>query len=128
MHSIEQVAAALESSRSAYTAYDANDWSPNNTARGQCVVSSLIVQDILGGQLQKMKVTYNGIDESHYRNILPNGMIIDTTKSQYPNNQIMETADINLGEFNTLREKLFSQANTEKRYKLLRASVLQKLT
>lgn len=128
MHSIKEVTNAIEDSWSPYTAFTAGSWSKSNPARGQCVVSSFIIQDIFGGDLQKMKVDFGGSIESHYRNILPNGKILDVTRSQYPENQIMEPAEITLDGFQDIRQKLFSKANTEKRYKLLRATVLQKLS
>lgn len=127
MYSLKEVLAALESSWSQYTAFSAADWTPENPARGQCVVSSLIIQDIFGGELQKTKVSQNNATESHYRNILPDGTMVDATRSQYPDSQIFEIADINLGSYPMLREKLFAEANTDKRYKLLRTSVLSKL-
>lgn len=128
MYTTKEVLSAIENSWSAYTAYDASDWSEDNPARGQCVVSSLIIQDILGGTLQKTRTSLNGCLESHYRNILPDGTILDSTRSQYIDTQELVPSPINLGNFASLREKLFSQANTEKRYKLLRASVLINLT
>lgn len=127
MHTFQEVISAIENSWSAYTAFDHDQWSPDNPARGQCVVSALIIQDLFGGTLQKTKVTLNGHEESHYRNILPDGTIIDTTRSQYPTSLEIKTTEINLGDHVNLRQKLFAEANTESRYKLLRTTVLMKL-
>ena len=128
MYSTKDIISAVQESWSSYTAFNSEDWSESNPARGQCVVSSMVIQDILGGTLQKVKVYYDGQKESHYRNILPDGSLLDITRSQYPENQKMEIVVIALHSYNNIREKLFSQADTEKRYKILRASVLQKLT
>lgn len=128
MHTLQEVTSAIENSWSAYTAFDRDQWTPDNPARGQCVVSALIIQDLFGGRLQKTKVTFNGQEESHYRNVLPDGMIIDATRSQYPKSQEILPTEINLGNYSTLRHKLFASANTESRYKLLRTTVLMKLS
>lgn len=46
MISINELTAALMASWVVDTAYDAADWSPENPARGQCVVLALVAQDI----------------------------------------------------------------------------------
>jgi hypothetical protein len=127
MHTLQEVTSAIENSWSVYTAFDRDQWSPDNPARGQCVVSALIIQDLFGGRLQKTQVTFNGHIESHYRNVLPDGTIIDTTRSQYPASQEIKATEITLGDYTNLRQKLFAEANTESRYKLLRTTVLMKL-
>ncbi len=56
-------------------------WTTNNPARGQCVVTSLIVQDMYGGDIL---VTKTDLGESHFYNRLPNGTVLDLTRKQYP--------------------------------------------
>lgn len=68
---------ALQESWSATTSYEADEnWNPENPARGQCVVSSLVVQDYFGGDIVRYAVIGEGIDETHYFNILDNGTLI----------------------------------------------------
>ena len=74
----------LQESWSATTSYESDEnWSPENPARGQCVVSSLVVQDYFGGDIVRYAVTGEGIDETHYFNVLEDGTVLDTTRSQY---------------------------------------------
>lgn len=63
---------------SAETSSDEN-WSPDCPEAGQCAVTALIVQDILGGVLSRAIV--NGT--SHYWNGLDDGTVIDFTRSQF---------------------------------------------
>lgn len=59
-------------------------WSPDNPARGQCAVSSLVVQDYLGGKLVRGIVSDDYMLKCvHYWNELPNGMWLDTTQAQF---------------------------------------------
>lgn len=121
--SFEQVIAGLRRSWQADTAFDANDWSEKNPARGQCVVTALVVQDYLGGDLQRYEV--NGdFTETHYANVLPGGVILDVTASQYEgcNLQLMPTMT-KLKGFASIREKRLDDASTERRYSILKARV-----
>jgi hypothetical protein len=56
------------------------EWSEDNTARGHCAVSALVVQDTFGGRL--LRCLAGG--ESHYYNELPNGETVDITRDQFP--------------------------------------------
>jgi hypothetical protein len=56
-----------------------DQWSKENSALGQCAVTSVIVQDYYGG-----KIGYNS-KYHHYWNILENNEIIDFTKVQFGN-------------------------------------------
>jgi len=60
------------------------DWSPENPASGQCAVSALVVQDLLGGTLVRGVVVGYG---SHYWNEIPDGEGVrtyDPTRIQFP--------------------------------------------
>ncbi len=54
--------------------------------RGQCAVTALVVQDLLGGELLRgeIKDAAGVVYESHYWNQLPGGAEIDLTRGQYP--------------------------------------------
>ena len=59
-------------------------WRPDNPARGQCGVTALVVQDLLGGDLLLGEVH---VDQTkignHYWNRLPDGTEIDFTADQF---------------------------------------------
>lgn len=56
-------------------------WSRKNPALGQCAVTALLVQDLLGGELIRTEVSGYG---SHYYNRLPSGDTADLTAEQFP--------------------------------------------
>ena len=57
----------------------AGGYSAETPSTGQCAVTSMIVQDLLGGEL--IRVINMGI--SHYYNRLDNGVEIDLTRDQF---------------------------------------------
>jgi hypothetical protein len=114
---------ALEASWGPDTAYDKNDWSAENPARGQCVVSSLIVQDHLGGELLKYSVKGDNLSETHYFNQLPDGSTLDTTASQYATPVSFAPDTISFDGFSSIREKRLNDDDTRKRYELLKGRV-----
>ena len=85
-------------------------WSPGNPARGQCGVTSLVVQDVFGGQilktvLQKGPHFYNSIE----------GRRFDFTASQLhgpidyqdlPSDRDEAMSDTNPGQYRSLRGRL----------------------
>ncbi|MGH3440297.1 MAG: YunG family protein [Sciscionella sp.] len=63
---------------------DRGDWSARNPARGQCGVTSLVLQDLLGGELVLGEVLRDGVRHGvHYWNRLPGGAEIDLTREQF---------------------------------------------
>lgn len=126
--SIEALIKALQYSWSADTCFDASEWSADNPARGQCVVSSLVVQKYLGGGLQRYRVTGAVIAETHYCNVLGDGTILDTTASQYKQPVALKMEPIDLKGFASIREKRLSDDETRSRYELLLSRVEQQLS
>jgi len=61
------------------TSASPDEWTPENPALGQCAVTALVVQELLGGELRRARV--NGV--SHYWNVLPNGRRVDLTVQQF---------------------------------------------
>lgn len=55
------------------------DWNPDKLSKGQCYVTAILIQDILGGRI------YHGTVESenHYWNELPDGTEVDLTSDQF---------------------------------------------
>jgi hypothetical protein len=124
---IEKLIKALQSSWSAETCFDASEWSSTNPARGQCVVSSLVIQNYLGGELLRYRVSGGNINETHYCNILSGGTVLDTTASQYREPVILKVAPVNLKGFTSIREKRLAENETRKKYELLLGRVEAKL-
>lgn len=120
---LTRITQALYKSWSAETSYKRMAV-PGNMARGQCVVSSLIVQDLLGGELCRVAVKGDGIDENHYFNVLANGTIIDTSGCQYKDLQVsFVPAPVNLSEYASIREKVLADTDTQDRYLCLKKAV-----
>ena len=114
---------ALVHSWSRQTSSTPEEWSKANKSRGQCVPSSLVVQDYFGGELQKLITVFNGKKESHYRNILDDGSVLDVCRSQYPADQILHIDIIDLKDFISVRQKLLSDQSTLRRYLLLKKRI-----
>lgn len=76
---IHELEGLLEEAWSSETSSDPNRWSPANPALGQCAVTALVVQDLLGGELLRGEVG----NVSHYWNILPSGQEVDLTIGQF---------------------------------------------
>jgi hypothetical protein len=75
---------------------DLPDWSPANRARGQCGVTALVVQDLLGGELLVAEVenadgSRQGI---HYWNRLPSGTEIDLTREQFAPSETVQAPHV----------------------------------
>lgn len=97
----------------AQTSADPAGWSPANPAWGQCAVTALLIQEVLGGDLIRTEV--DGI--SHYFNRLPSGQCIDLTFEQFP-------AGSRYGE-QAMRPRAYvaGYPATERRYRLLKQRV-----
>ena len=64
--------------RTAWSAKSSSSWTPQNPAKGQCSVTSLVVQDIFGGEILSIR-TPGG---THFYNKI-NGVRWDLTVSQF---------------------------------------------
>ncbi len=70
--------------------HDLPDWTPENPARGQCGVTALIVQELLGGDLVLGEVLVGGGRVGyHYWNRLPGGRDIDFTADQFRPDEVV---------------------------------------
>ena len=66
------------------TSDDADEWSPENPSRGQCDITSLVVHDLLGGELLAADVYRDGERvEAHMWNRLASGIEVDLTRDQF---------------------------------------------
>ncbi|WP_031511078.1 YunG family protein [Streptomyces megasporus] len=60
------------------------EWTPENPAWGHCDITSLIVNDLLGGDLVVGEVFCDGRQEGHHWwNRLPSGIELDLTREQF---------------------------------------------
>ena len=125
---MQMIFKALQSSWAKDTAFDPKEWSESNKARGQCVVSSLVIQDYLGGDLVRYSVDEGDLHETHYANRLDSGVILDTTASQYTEPVTMRIKPVDLKDFSSVREKRLANNSTRKRYEILKARVDQLIT
>jgi hypothetical protein len=93
-------------------------WSEANPAFGQCAVSALVVQDLMGGELLRAEVPGFG---SHYWNQLPNGedvYLLDTTRTQFPYGTTVPRGD-QVPRSRLLEGERAAAARTPERYALL---------
>jgi hypothetical protein len=121
---LQQLTAALHKAWDEKTGYaDAGVWTPENPARGQCVTSSLVVQDYFGGEIVRYEVNGENINETHYFNILEDGTILDTTGQQYKKPVSIKPKPVDLQGYPSLREKRLADDETRYRYNLLKTRV-----
>jgi hypothetical protein len=90
----EEIYAAIRAAWALYTCdpVDAEDWSAANPSRGQCGVTALTLNDLLGGVLLIADVarsdgTRQGV---HYWNLLPDGVEIDLTRQQFADDEVIQ--------------------------------------
>ena len=88
MHTLAQIEDAIRASWGLDTADKDDGWTPENPSRGQCDVTSLVVQDIFGGELLAARVFRDGEQvEWHMWNRLPGGAEVDLTRDQFKNGE-----------------------------------------
>src|SRR5919197_5108318 len=81
---------AIRESWSLDTSDDPGEWSPANAGRGQCDITSLVVQDLLGGDLLAAEVYSDGERvEAHMWNRLASGIEVDLTRDQFRSGQVL---------------------------------------
>lgn len=100
---------------------DLPDWHPGNPARGQCGVTALVVNDLLGGALVRGEVHVNGKrTDFHWWNSFGGGVEIDLTREQFAPEEIVTAGTVvqRPATINRLREE----------YELLRKRVLATLS
>jgi hypothetical protein len=120
----ERLASAIQQSWSAETTTSPNEWdAENRPSRGQCVPTALVVQDHVGGSLERLATEFNGARETHYRNVSNDGQVIDLTRDQYPDDQVFEPAPVD----GDVREYVLGNENTRRRYLLLADTVAKRL-
>jgi hypothetical protein len=82
---LAQLEEAIRAAWSEDTASEDNeDWTPDNPSRGQCDITTLVVHDLLGGEVLAADVFLDGERvEAHMWNRLPSGLEVDLTREQF---------------------------------------------
>lgn len=95
---------AIEGAWSGATASPDNNWSADNPAAGHCDVTALVVRERVGGALRMAHIFRNGeFSEHHYWNLLPDGLELDLTRSQF-------SGDEEFGDPTTMTDEFFEAA------------------
>lgn len=115
--SVNSVADAIVASWTAETSVDPQAWTSAIASRGQCAVTALVVQDLLGGTLLRGEVH----GASHYWIRLPSGEEIDLTRDQFARFHLDGPVE------ERTREYVLSHPDTALRYRLLKARVMARL-
>jgi len=70
---------------------DQSEWSSENPSKGQCAVTSMVVHDLLGGQLLEAEVRRGdgSLQGFHYWNRLV-GMDVDLTAEQFAPGEVIQ--------------------------------------
>ena len=106
------------------TSSDAARWTPENPAWGQCAITTLIVNDYLGGRLLWASATLpSGEEISHYFNEVQDGSIVDLTRVQFPEGTHIPEGIDKKKEFPSTRDYVLSYPATAQRYALLKQRV-----
>ena len=114
---------ALNNSWTRESSSDPDKWTPNNAAWGQCVVTALVVNDYLGGELVWANVSMpDGKEISHYFNKI-NGLEKDFTRVQFPSGAIIPVGVPKTKGHPPTREYVLSSPTTQTRYELLKSRV-----
>lgn len=78
------IEAAIRESWGRDTSDDPDEWSPESPTRGQCAVTSIVLRELLGGEIVMADVFGSHIPgERHAWNRLPGGVEIDLTLDQF---------------------------------------------
>jgi hypothetical protein len=111
MSMFARLQAALEKAWSAETS---SQWRPANPARGQCSVTALVVEDIMGGEIAKTDVD----GAWHFYNLV-DGKRLDFTQSQFREPPLYSDILSN-------REDAFTDTSLSQ-YRILRTGVLREM-
>jgi hypothetical protein len=79
---LEELRKKFRQAWSRQTSSDPKNWSPSNPAWGQSAATALIVNEIFGGEIVRVKVR-NFCKEKHYYNVLPSGEKVDLAQEQF---------------------------------------------
>jgi hypothetical protein len=104
----QRLTVALATAWSAETCFDPTAWTEALPEAGQCAVTALIVQDVLGGVIVRAQVH----GASHYWNVMDDGSELDLTRGQFRSWPAPAPELVRRG-------YLLSNSDTVRRYRLL---------
>jgi 8-oxo-dGTP pyrophosphatase MutT (NUDIX family) len=95
------------------------EWRADNPGRGQCGMTAMVVQDLLGGELVLGEVQVVGSKVGHhYWNQLPDGTLVDLTADQFHQDETVVGGEVRhrppdaprrcRGQYQLLRHRVFS--------------------
>ena len=111
---IEQLTNALPKS---WSLQSSSKWSADNPAKGQCGVTALVANELLGGEIKKTELP----DGWHFYNYI-NGKRYDFTASQFredivykdiPSNRKEAYADTNEKQYSYLKQRVLMEINKD---------------
>ena len=119
---IDRFATAIRASWSAATSQDGESWRPDRPSHGQCAVSSLLLQEFLGGEIERVYVIQpDGERVSHWRNRI-DGDVVDLTLDQFPANVQIEPREGTMTKAEA-QAYAFTNEATKARFALLKSRV-----
>jgi len=105
------------------TSSDPSNWNEQNPSWGQCAVTSLVVNDYLGGEIIWANAKLpDGRDLSHYFNKV-NGIEKDFTRKQFPAGTVIPAGIPKTKLFFSTRDYVLSYDLTRQRYERLKIKV-----
>lgn len=120
---ISELEKAVKQAWGKETSSDPDNWSIENPAWGQCAVTSLVINDYLGGKLVWAEaVMPDGKKISHYFNNI-NNIEYDLTRCQFPEGTQIPIGADKAKSFATTRDYVISFPVTQKRYETLKKKV-----
>ena len=123
----ERFCEAIRASWTRSTSADPDEWTEANPGRGQCDVTSLVILEYLGGDLQHARVFLDGEQiEHHYWNQFTATDALDLTQDQFTGDQTISEPDLVTQEF--IRSKYpTARSELRERHQLLRRAVTDHL-
>jgi hypothetical protein len=114
---------ALQSSWGSKTSSEPFKWTKENKTLGQCAVTSLIIQDYLGGEIVWANAKLpDGREISHYFNNI-DGVEKDFTRKQFPQGTTISSGIPRINQSTSTREYILSFPVTKLRYNILKERV-----
>jgi hypothetical protein len=87
---LAQLEEAIREAWSLDTAEEDDGWTPENPSRGQCDITTLVVHDLLGGEILAADVHLEGERiEAHMWNRLVSGIEVDLTRDQFRRGEVI---------------------------------------
>ncbi|QMU70208.1 hypothetical protein [Streptacidiphilus sp. P02-A3a] len=97
-------------------------WSADDPARGQCGVTAMVLNDLLGGELIRGEVQINGeFRDYHWWNRIGLGVEIDLTREQFRHEEIVTGGTV------IPRPPVTDWRRLREEYELLRGRVMEEL-